>query len=101
MKTPFKSSAVTLLSATGIVASTMAALAAVSVGDQLGTTEEDIRTALTSQGYTVEEFETEDGKLEAEVSKDGQELEVVVDAKSGLVLELELENEDDGDKDDD
>ena len=101
MKTPFKSSAVTLLSATGVIASTVAALAAVSIGDQLGTTEDDIRNALTSQGYTVEEIETEDGKLEAEVSMDGQEMEVVVDAKSGLVLELELEEDDDGDKDDD
>lgn len=101
MKAPFNSAAITLLSATGLIASMGVALAAVSLGDNLGTTEADIRSALTSQGYTVEEFETEDGKLEAEVMKDGQEMEVVIDAKSGLVLELEQEDEDEGDKDDD
>ncbi|MES0882820.1 PepSY domain-containing protein [Roseibium sp. SCP14] len=101
MKTPFNSTAITLLSATGLIASMGTALAAVSIGDSLGTTEADIRSALTAQGYTVEEFETEDGKLEAEVMKDGQEMEVVIDAKSGLVLELEPEDDDEGDKDDD
>jgi len=102
MKTWFKSPALTLFAATGLLASTGFALAAVSLGDKLGTTEDDIRTALTSQGYTVEEIEIEDGEIEAEVSLDGQEMEVVVDSKSGLVLEMELEGlDEDTEKDDD
>ncbi|CTQ59258.1 hypothetical protein LA5095_03079 [Roseibium album] len=101
MKKTFTSSALTIFSVSGLLASMGVAAAAVSLGDNLGTTEDDVRSALTSQGYTVEEVETEDGKLEAEVTLDGQEMEVVVDASSGLVLEVELEDDEDGDKDDD
>ncbi|MHA7772031.1 PepSY domain-containing protein [Roseibium sp. M-1] len=101
MKSSYKNPALTLFSATGLLASTGIALAAVTAGDTLGTSEEDIRNALTSQGYTVEEIETEDGEIEAEVSLDGQEMEVVVDAKSGLVLEVELEEDESGEEDDD
>lgn len=101
MKKTFTSSALTIFSVSGLLASMGVAAAAVSLGDNLGTTEDDVRSALTSQGYTVEEVETEDGKLEAEVTLDGQEMEVVVDASSGLVLEVELEHDEDGDKDDD
>lgn len=99
MKKTFTSSALTIFSVSGLLASMGVAAAAVSLGDNLGTTEDDVRSALTSQGYTVEEVETEDGKLEAEVTLDGQEMEVVVDASSGLVLEVELEDDEDGDKD--
>lgn len=74
------------------------AFAAVTVGDKVGTTEEDIRAALTDEGYVVEEIETENGEVEAEVSRDGQEIEVVVDGESGLILEMELEE---ADKDED
>lgn len=101
MKAPFKSPALTLFSVTGLLASTGIALAAVSVGDTLGTTEDDVRAALTSQGYMVEEIETEDGEIEAEVSMDGQEMEVVVDAQTGQVLEMELDGPDESETDDD
>jgi len=101
MKTRFKSPALTLFSLSGLLASTGIALAAVSVGDTLGTTEDDIRAALTAAGYTVEEIETEDGELEAEVTLDGQQMEVVVDAKSGAILEMELEGPDGDDGEDD
>lgn len=76
------------------------AIAAVTVGDKVGTTEEDIRAALTDEGYVVEEIEIENGEVEAEVSRDGQEIEVVVDGESGLILEMELE-ETDKDEDED
>ncbi|WP_299480789.1 PepSY domain-containing protein [uncultured Roseibium sp.] len=100
MKKPFTSSALTLFSISGLVASMGVAAAAVSLGDKLGTSEDEIRSALTQQGYTVEEIEAEDGKLEAEVTLDGQEMEVVVDAASGMVLELELEKDEDSEDDD-
>ncbi|MEP1933106.1 MAG: PepSY domain-containing protein [Roseibium sp.] len=101
MKTSIKASAVSLVATTALLGGLGAALAAVSVGDNLGTNEEDIRAALTAKGYTVEEFESENGELEAEVILDGQEMEVVIDASSGIVLELEMDDEDDSDDDND
>jgi len=102
MSSTFKSPALTLFSLAGLTASTGIALAAVTVGDTLGTTEEEIRAKLTAEGYTIDEIETEKDEIEAEVTLDGQQMEVVVDAKSGLVLEMELEEPEDEDgKDDD
>lgn len=101
MKTLMKSTAASLATTTLLLAGAGAAFAAVTVGDQLGTSEEAIRAALTAEGYTVEEFEAEKGELEAEVTKDGQEMEIVIDATSGIILELELEDESDDDEDDD
>ncbi|WP_269581309.1 PepSY domain-containing protein [Roseibium sp. Sym1] len=101
MKPTFKSPALTLFSATGLLASTGIALAAVSVGDTLGNTEDDVRAALSSLGYMVEDIETEDGEIEAEVLMDGQEMDVVVDARSGQVLEMELEDPEGEETDDD
>lgn len=102
MNTLMKHSVVGGLVAAFVVGGMAAAIAAVTLGDQLGTSEEDIRAALTAKGYTVTEFETEDGELEAEVTLDGQEMEIVIDTTSGLVLEMELEDDaDSDDKDDD
>lgn len=101
MKLSFKSPALILFAASGLLASMGLALAAVSVGDTLGTSEDAIRSALTSEGYAVEEIETEDREIEVEVTLDGQEMEVVVDAMSGKVLEMELEGPDEGDEKDD
>ncbi|MEP3045915.1 MAG: PepSY domain-containing protein [Roseibium sp.] len=103
MKTSIKTSVTSILATATLLGGMGAALSAVSVGDTLGTSEEDVRAALTAQGYTVEEFEVENGELEAEVILDGQEMEVVIDASSGIVLELEMDDDDDSDdeKDDD
>jgi hypothetical protein len=101
MKPLYSHPALTLFSVTGLLASTGIALAAVAVGDSLGTSEEDIRSALTAQGYEVQEIEAEDGEIEAEVSLDGKTMEVVVDAQSGLVLEMEPEEVESGEEDDD
>lgn len=99
MKTPFTSSAITFFSVSGLLASMGVAAAAVSLGDRLGTTEDEIRAALTAQGYQVQDIEAEDGELEAEVTLNGQEMEVVVDASTGQVLEMELETADENEKD--
>lgn len=76
-----------------------AAFAGLDVGQSLGTTEADVRTALTSMGYEVQEIEIEDGEIEAEVTLDGVAYEVEVAMDTGLVLEIEVD--DDGDSDDD
>jgi hypothetical protein len=78
------------------------ALAAVSVGDQLGTTEERIRAALTAQGYEITKFEIEAGKIEVEALLDGQMLDLEISPDTGLVIEIEAEDDgDDEDNDDD
>jgi hypothetical protein len=76
------------------------ALAAVSVGDQLGTTEEGIRTALTAQGYEITQFETEDGEIEVDALFEGQMLELEISPDTGLVIEIEAEDDDDNVDDD-
>ncbi|WP_420411523.1 PepSY domain-containing protein [Roseibium sp.] len=101
MTTFIKHTAVTVFASAIGLAGAGAALAAVTLGDDLGTTEEEVRAALTSQGYTITEIETENGELEAEVVLDGQEMEIVIDTTSGLVLEMELEDGADSDEDDD
>lgn len=71
------------------------ALASVDVGQPVGTTEADVRAALTGMGYEVLEIETEDGEIEAEVTLDGVAYEIEVALDTGLVVEIELEDEDD------
>lgn len=75
------------------------ALAAVSVGDQLGTTEQGIRTALTTQGYEITQFETEDGEIEVDALFEGQMLELEISPDTGLVIEIEAEDDDNVDDD--
>ena len=70
------------------------ALAQISEGDMLGKTEADIRSALETQGYTVTEFEIEDGEIEVEAMADGQAYEFEVSPETGMVLEIELEDDD-------
>ncbi len=100
MTTFLKRSSISGLTAAIILGGAGAAFAAVSLGDQLGTSEEEVRAALTTKGYTVTEFEIEEGELEVEVILDGQEMEIVIDTTSGLVLELELEDDKDSDDND-
>ena len=89
------SSSIALLLGTG------AALASFNVGDSLGTTEADIRAALEAKGAVVEEIETEDNLVEAEIVLDGVEMEIAVDLSSGAIAEIETDDDDDGDNEDD
>lgn len=77
------------------------ALASVSVGDLLGTTEMDVRSNLETAGYVVDEIELEDGELEAYATLDGVLYEIAVAADTGAILEIELEDEDDYAEDED
>ena len=65
------------------------ALAQITVGDTLGTEDDAIRAQLEQQGYAVEEIEREDGEIEVDVRKDGQEFEIVINAQTGAVEEIE------------
>ncbi|WP_120501193.1 PepSY domain-containing protein [Roseovarius sp. EL26] len=79
-----------------------AALAQFSVGDDIGTTETEVRAALEAQGYVVSEIEIEieDGNIEADAVKAGQSFEIEVSTETGLVLAF-YEDDDDGMDDDD
>ncbi|WP_209506967.1 MULTISPECIES: PepSY domain-containing protein [unclassified Ruegeria] len=56
---------------------------------ELGKSEAEIRQTLTGMGFDVRKIETEDGKIEAYVVKDGQLAEVYVDPASGKVVKIE------------
>lgn len=75
----------------------VAAIAKISVGDNLGTDVEAIRASFEAEGYTVTEIEVEDGEIEVEYTADGQQYEVSIAAGTGLVTEIELEEDDDDD----
>jgi Peptidase propeptide and YPEB domain len=68
----------------------MAALALPAVGDMIGTDPETAKTALDAAGCPVEEFEAEDGKVEAVCTDTatGKAIEVEIDPATGLVTAI-------------
>ena len=77
------------------------ALAQVNVGDAVGTSEMDIRSALEAKGYVIAEFEIEDDEIEVEATLDGVAYEIEVSPEDGTVLEVEMDDEDESDESDD
>ncbi|WP_170762830.1 PepSY domain-containing protein [Ruegeria lacuscaerulensis] len=85
-----------MLTLTGLIVTAPAlAFANVGLGDKLGTSEAEIRSALEAQGYQIEEIEFEDGEIEVELSKDGVETELVLTETDGVVTAIEIEEDDD------
>ncbi len=74
-----------------------AALANLTVGEQVLTDEAAIRAAFEEKGLTVTEIEFEDEEIEVEYSLDGQAYEVSISASTGMITEIELEDEEDDD----
>lgn len=66
------------------------AFAEVKVGDMVGTSGAEAKTALEAAGCPVEKFEAEDGKIEAvcKMADSGEMLEIVIDPKSGAILDI-------------
>ncbi len=85
------------LLAAAITAATLpvAAFAALTEGDIVGTSEADIRAALAAEGYVVHEIETEDGEIEVEATRDGKTYEVELSSDTGAILEIEVDDDDD------
>lgn len=77
------------------------ALAGISVGDTIGSTEAEIRTHLEKQGYKIEEIEIESDEIEVEASLDGLMLEIEISPEKGVVVAIEAEDDDDDDDDED
>ena len=72
----------------------MAALAMPVVGDMIGTDPETAKAALEKAGCMVDEFEAEDGKIEARCkdSATGKDMEVYIDPASGKVVDIKAED---------
>lgn len=68
------------------------AFADVTLGDIIGTTDAQIQSKLETAGYTIDEIEREDGKIEVEVKSGNQEFEIVIASDSGKVIEIEPED---------
>jgi hypothetical protein len=64
------------------------------VGDIVGTNPEEAKVALEKAGCPVDEFEAEDGKIEAKCkdAATGAEMEVYIDPKTGAVVEIKAED---------
>ena len=76
-----------------------AAFAGLDVGSQLGSSETDVRAALSELGYVIHDIEVEDGEIEAEVTLDGVAYEIEVAMDSGKIVEIEVEDDETDDDD--
>jgi hypothetical protein len=76
------------------LAAPMAALAMPAIGDLIGTEPEAAKAALEKAGCPVDEFEAEDGKIEAKCkdTATGAAMEVYIDPASGKVVEIKSED---------
>lgn len=92
--------AIPLTLAAALAAMPAGATSGLSVGDDLGKTEAEIRATLEAAGHTVDEIETEDGYIEVEYAMNGAAFEAEVDPDTGLIVEIEADDSDDDDDED-
>ena len=71
----------------------LAAVAMPAVGDMIGTNPDTAKVALEKAGCVVDEFEAEDGKIEAKCkdAATGSNMEVYIDPASGKVTDIKAE----------
>lgn len=83
-----------LLSILALTTMPMAAMAMPAIGDMIGTDPETAKAALEKAGCTVNEFEAEDGKIEAKCTDTATQkaMEVYIDPASGKVTEIKAED---------
>ncbi len=72
----------------------VAALAMPAVGDVIGTDPEAAKAALADKGCTVNDFEPEDGQIEAKCTDtaSGADMEVYIDPATGAVTAIKAED---------
>lgn len=75
------------------LAAPLAAFAMPVVGDMIGTEPEAAKAALEKAGCPVDEFEAEDGKIEAKCkdAATGAAMEVYIDPATGKVTDIKSE----------
>jgi Peptidase propeptide and YPEB domain len=83
-----------LLPLTIVILSPMAALAMPVIGDMVGTEPVAAKAALEKAGCMVDEFEAEDGKIEAKCkdAATGKDMEIYIDPASGKVVDIKAED---------
>lgn len=83
-----------LLSILALTSMPISAFAMPAVGDLIGTEPEAAKVALEKAGCTVDEFEAEDGKIEAKCkdAETGNDMEVYIDPASGKVVDIKAED---------
>ena len=76
-----------------LLAAPLAAHAMPQVGDVVGTTPDDASAALLAAGCTVQEFEAEDGMIEAKCLDEAKaHWEVYIDPASGAVTKIKADD---------
>ena len=80
------------LSLAAVLAAGTALAANLAPGVKLGTSAQEISSALAEQGYEVLKYEREDDEIEVYVRKDGQRFEMEIDPETGKILEVEDED---------
>ena len=83
-----------ILSLTVATLTPMAAIAMPAIGDVVGTDPVAAKAALETAGCMVDEFEAEDGKIEAKCkdAATGKGMEVYIDPASGAVVDMKAED---------
>ncbi|MCV0428990.1 MAG: PepSY domain-containing protein [Roseibium sp.] len=83
------------LTKAGILASTVFlcfnanAFAEIRAGDRIGLSVSDIAKSLENNGYVIREIEVKTDRIEAEVTLEGDKLEIKIDPQTGLVTRVE------------
>ncbi|MBL9063326.1 PepSY domain-containing protein [Tabrizicola sp.] len=83
-----------LLSILAFISLPMGAMAMPVVGDMIGTDPETAKAALEKAGCPVDEFEAEDGKIEAKCTDTAtsKAMEVYIDPATGKVADIKSED---------
>lgn len=77
------------LAPAALVAFSMSAAAAFEVGDKIGLSISEIAKGLENSGYDIREIEVKTDRIEAEVTIEGEKLEIKIDPLTGLVTRIE------------
>jgi hypothetical protein len=78
-----------LLAPAALLAFSITASADYQVGDKIGMSISDIAKGLENNGYDIREIEVKADRIEAEVTIEGEKLEIKIDPLSGLVTRIE------------
>ncbi len=78
----------------GLILTTPAiAWAQYNLGDQIGTTDDEIIAAMTESGYDVRSIERGEDEIEVEVMIDGVETEFVLALADGKLIEIDTDDD--------
>lgn len=78
-----------VLASAAAICMSNAALADIRQGDKIGLSVSDIAKSLEINGYEIREIEVKDNRIKAEVTLEGDRLEMKIDPKTGLVTRVE------------